>query len=99
MNLRTLQTMLVLGNNPYIDIDNTDRVFIHLTEELGECAREHRKGKFVSNEIADILILLCFYASSMGVDLERATQNKIYENIRDGKFKPSLELEALCKNH
>jgi len=96
MRIREIQNLLTnKGFNPYIDITNPDRVLIHLLEESGEITKVHRKLIFnnehskiieMKKEIGDLFILLCFYASSVHVDLQSAIFDKITENIQKGKF-------------
>jgi NTP pyrophosphatase (non-canonical NTP hydrolase) len=47
--------------NPYINIDNPDKVLLHLLEELGEAIHSYRKyEQNLHYELGDIMILLCF---------------------------------------
>lgn len=94
VTLREIQNLLMNKEfNPYIDIEDTDKVLIHLVEEIGELARSHRKRIIseVLKEIGDCQILLLFYAESVGLDLETATLQKIKDNIQKGKFIPTKE--------
>ena len=64
---------------------------VKLTEELGELCDEvlavssiqreekmkNRDEKNLSGEFADVLIAVCMLAEDMGIDLEKAVQNKI----------------------
>jgi len=101
--LRRIQKVLSDGQNPYIDISNLMSVLLHYVEETGELIKTIRKNgvncPLVAKELGDCQILLCFVASSISIDLQEATLNKIQENIREGKFKPSLhpDLESLFK--
>jgi len=104
ISLREIQELLTnKAFNPYIFIDNPNSVFLHLLEEIGELTKEHNnminKGdnfNKLKKELGDVIILLCFYAESMNIDLEHETLMKIKENILKGKFKPNKEfLESL----
>lgn len=104
IGIRGLQLLLVKKEfNPYIDIDNSDKVLLHLVEEIGELIKSYRKNGIYSEsfneELGDCMILLCFFASSTHTDLEGVTLNKLRKNINLGKFKPSekilKELESL----
>lgn len=97
MEIRELQNLLNNRDfNPYIDISNSDRVLIHLIEEIGELVKIHRKGihnneniKNMSFELGDVLILLVFYASSKNFDLEQSLINKLRYNIQTKRFIPT----------
>lgn len=93
ISIRELQSILVRKEfNPYLNLKNTDRVLIHLCEEIGELAKAYRKYGLYSDEFNDELgdcqILLLFFASSTNTDLESVTLIKIRKNIKEGKFKP-----------
>jgi NTP pyrophosphatase (non-canonical NTP hydrolase) len=111
MNLREIQNLLTnRAFNPYINIVNSQAVLLHLTEEVGEAIKAYRKNERekLKTEIGDIQILLCFFASSVKVDLEHETLLKINDNINKGKFLPnkdelksfgkSINLESLFEN-
>lgn len=89
VDLRRIQRVLIDGNNPYIDINNIERVLIHLCEETGEICKAYRKRdrEGLAKEMGDLIILACFFAESVGLDLEECTIDKIKENIKDGKFR------------
>lgn len=92
ITLRELQDILMNKEfNPYIDIGNSDKVLIHLVEEIGELAKAHRKANIFNTrkELADCQILLLFYAESMKIGLEHVTCLKILDNVKTGKFNPS----------
>lgn len=96
VSLEELQNLLAKKEfNPYIDIDNSDKVLIHLFEELGELAKAYRKFGIYSNEfneeLGDCQILLLFFALSTYTNLENVTLNKIRKNITTRRFKPSQE--------
>ncbi|MDD5254351.1 MAG: MazG nucleotide pyrophosphohydrolase domain-containing protein [Candidatus Nanoarchaeia archaeon] len=61
-------------------------LFIHLTEEVGELARqivneEHRKEKFdkvnLSEEFGDVFMILCVLASKYDLDLSKECEEKL----------------------
>lgn len=94
ISLREIQKLLVhKAFNPYIDIKNSDKVLIHLVEEIGEICKAHRlinlDKKKLKEELGDTVILLCFYAESVKIDLEHETLMKIKDNIEKGKFEPN----------
>lgn len=101
ISIRELQNLLVNKEfNPYIDIDNTDKVLLHLVEEIGELLRTYRKaGRLCTDfedELGDCMILLLFVANSTKTDLQNVTIEKIRKNIKRNKFKPTKEkLESL----
>jgi len=68
---------------------DNDTVFIHMTEEFGEIARQlyslkNRKDKFdlenLKDECADVFILLSKLADNFGIDLEDSIRSKIRKN-------------------
>lgn len=84
--------------NPYISISNPNKVLLHLIEEIGELARALRKHDLTNSneELGDCMILLCFFAESIGESLECATLEKIRKNIKTGRFQPDkATLEGL----
>lgn len=91
ITLRKLQNLLTnKAFNPYINIDNPDKVLLHLIEEIGEVVSAYRKNySNLKKELGDVVILLCFFAESVKIDLEHETLTKISENIDKGKFKPN----------
>lgn len=96
ISIRELQNLLTnKAFNPYLDLNNPDKVLIHLTEELGEVCKAYRKygisSKEFDNELGDVQILLAFFASATNTDLQNVTLLKIMENITLGKFQPSQE--------
>tara|TARA_Y100000310_G_scaffold342598_1_gene446482 strand:+ start:3087 stop:3386 length:300 start_codon:yes stop_codon:yes gene_type:complete len=65
---------------------DTDTTIIHLTEEIGEVAREIFNEKIgrdklnrenMGEEIADCIILLNKLADNFNIDVEKAIENKI----------------------
>ena len=104
ISILELQNLLTIKEfNPYIDIYNSDKVLLHLIEEIGELVRSYRKNgiysKEFNNELGDCQILLCFFASSTHTNLEGVTLEKLRFNCETKRFKPSkdklLELEKL----
>lgn len=96
ISLGELQNLLCKKEfNPYIHIDNSDKVLIHLFEELGELVRAYRKYGINSiqfnEELGDCQILLLFFAISTYTDLENVTLDKIRKNINSERFKPTKE--------
>jgi len=89
LTLSILQKLLVSGFNPYIDISDSNKVLLHFIEEVGELVKAARypglKGN-IANEVVDVVILLSFYCSSIGMDLSEAVSDKIKKNIECGKF-------------
>jgi NTP pyrophosphatase (non-canonical NTP hydrolase) len=82
-----LQKLLINGFNPYIDIKDSNKVLLHLVEEVGELVKAARKQEDnIKDEVGDVFILLSFYCSSIGIDLSSAVLNKIKKNIKEGKF-------------
>ena len=87
------------GRNLCFNVQRPDKIFIHLIEEVGELAREM---KFISSlqksgiekfskDIADVVILSCFLASSVGINLEEAVRREIEENVKARKFEGNLQ--------
>ena len=89
LTLSELQKLLISGFNPYIDIKDSNKVLLHFIEEVGELVKAARypglKGK-IADEVGDVVILLSFYCSSIGIDLSDAVSSKIKKNIECGKF-------------
>jgi NTP pyrophosphatase (non-canonical NTP hydrolase) len=93
LRIRDLQRILVEGNNPYIFLSDSQAVLLHFAEETGELLGAYRKKYGINtlrNELGDCMILLCFVAESLGIDLQSATLDKIDENIKKGKFQPKV---------
>jgi NTP pyrophosphatase (non-canonical NTP hydrolase) len=90
MNIRKLQIALTNGENPYTHISDVKGVLNHYVEEVGELMRAVRKGELdaIQKELGDQLIMLCVVSSSLGIDLQTATIEKIENNIKQGKFRP-----------
>jgi NTP pyrophosphatase (non-canonical NTP hydrolase) len=102
LTIEELQNLLKNKDfNPYISIDNPELVLLHLIEEIGELARALRKKDLRNKEeeLGDCMILLCFFAESIGESLEYCTLEKIRKNIITKRFIPSekkfLELKGL----
>jgi NTP pyrophosphatase (non-canonical NTP hydrolase) len=65
-----------------------NEVFIMLTEEVGELAKEVRRGwkrpeearELAAGELADVFMYLCNVANNFGVDLDAAIRDKIKKN-------------------
>jgi len=96
MDLKELQRCLGSGQNPYIDIQDPKTVLLHYVEEVGELIHKLRKDRPITeikNELGDNMILLCFVAEALQLDLDECTRKKIAENIAKGKFKPELHTE------
>ena len=87
LTLSQLQKLLIKGFNPYIDIKDSNKVLLHLVEEVGELVKAARKQTDnIKDEVGDVVILLSFYCSSAGIDLSDAVSSKIKKNIECGKF-------------
>ena len=101
ISIDELQNLLAKKEfNPYISIDNPDKVLLHLIEELGELARGLRKKDLTNaeEELGDVQILLCFFAESIGESLESCTLDKLRKNLRTKRFIPTGKaLEKLEK--
>lgn len=96
MDLKELQRCLGSGQNPYIDVIQYNKVLLHYVEEVGELIKALRKRQpkeEIERELGDNMILLCFVAESLQLDLDECTRRKIAENIEKGKFKPELHKE------
>ena len=98
MDLKKLQELLNnKAFNPYINVSDSKKVFIHLIEEVGELARAFRNGQRLEmrRELGDVQILLLFFAESIGLELNKETLYKIRENILNGKFRPKEDFEKI----
>ena len=101
ITLLELQNLLCKKEfNPYINIENQDKVLLHLVEEIGELVKSYRKNGIYSQqfneELGDCQILLLFFAISTHTNLQGVTIDKIRDNISKGKFQPNeVALEGL----
>lgn len=65
-----------------------NQVFIMFTEEVGELAKEIRRGwkrpeeakEMAAGELADVFMLLCNVANNFGIDLDQAIRDKVKKN-------------------
>ena len=72
-----------------------ERVFILLTEEVGELAHDIRltwkdgpsaQRAKLSSELADVFIYVLDLANLLGIDLEQATRDKLAYNETRGEY-------------
>lgn len=96
ISIEELQKLLAHKEfNPYLNVDNQDKVLLHLIEEIGELVRVYRKHGIYSDEFNDELgdcqILLLFFSISTHTSLEGVTLNKIRKNINTKRFIPTKE--------
>jgi NTP pyrophosphatase (non-canonical NTP hydrolase) len=85
---RQITDLVYKMDEKYKCVHNTESTFNHIIEEIGELAKEVNKPKIrnqqiikqeISNEIADVMILLIHLASINQIDMENCIVHKIQE--------------------